>query len=135
MAVTRGTPATTSTPAQNTDSVFGPGKQNSDSTATAGSKRKMTDPNLEIITIDPMYDLTLIVGSQQHPKGQKAFRVSKGSFRNVSAVWTKMLNGNWAESSQSEICLPDDSCDAFLIVLRIAHFQLSELPDYWTWLS
>jgi hypothetical protein len=39
------------------------------------------------------------------------------------------LNGNWAKSSQSQICLPDDSCDAFLIVLGIAHFQLPELPD------
>lgn len=40
-----------------------------------------------------------------------------------------MMNGNWAESGQSEICLPDDSCDAFLIVLQIAHFQLSRLPE------
>jgi hypothetical protein len=61
MAMTRETPATTSTPAQNRDLVFGPGKQNPDSTATAASKRKMTDPNLEIITVDPMYDLTSIV--------------------------------------------------------------------------
>jgi hypothetical protein len=92
-------------------------------------KRKMTDPNLEVITIDPMYDLTLIVGTPKHPKGQKAFQINKGSFRNVSAVWSKMLNGNWSESTQSEIEFPEDSCDAFLIVLRIAHFQMSKLPE------
>jgi len=89
----------------------------------------MTDQNLQTITIDPMYDLTLIVGNPEHSKGQKAFQVNKGSFRSVSAVWAKMMNGNWAESRQSEICLPDDSCDSLYIVLQIAHFQISKLPE------
>jgi len=98
--------------------------------ATANDhKRKATDLNLEIITIDAMYDLTLIVGTPEHPKGQKAFRINKGSLRSVSPVWAKMLSGDWAESTKSEIDFPDDSCDAFLIVLRIAHFQLSQLPE------
>jgi hypothetical protein len=94
----------------------------------AKRKRKATDLNLKTITIDTMYDLTLIVGTLEHPKGQMAFQVNKGSFRNVSVVWSKILNGNWAESGQSEISFPDDSCEAFLIMLRIAHFQLPQLP-------
>jgi hypothetical protein len=92
-------------------------------------KRKANDANLKVIDIDVMPDLTLVVGTPSHPKGQKAFRVSKASFRNVSIVWTKMMSGHWAESEQSEISFPDDSCEAFLIVLRIAHFQLTQLPD------
>lgn len=94
-------------------------------------KRKRTVPNLEIVTIDEQYDLTIIAGSPEHPNGQNAFRINKGSPRNVNPVWAKMLNGSWAESSKSEIDFPDDSCDAFHIVLRIAHFQLSldELLD------
>ncbi|KAH3908629.1 hypothetical protein HBI56_075050 [Parastagonospora nodorum] len=110
-------------------SVFGGGKTNTNSTLSVPLKRKMTHQNLETITIDPMYDLTLIVGTPEHTKGQKAFQVSKGVFRNISAVWAKMMNGNWAESSQSEICLPDDSCEALHIVLQIVHFQLSKLPE------
>jgi hypothetical protein len=38
-------------------------------------------------------------------------------------------NGNWAESTQSEIQFPDDSCEAFLLVVRIAYFQLSQLSE------
>jgi hypothetical protein len=85
-------------------------------------KRKVTDPNLRTITIDTMHDLTLIVGSTDHAKGQKAFHVNRGSFRNVSVVWETMLNGHWAEGVQSEIRFPDDSCEAFLLVLCIVHF-------------
>jgi hypothetical protein len=29
----------------------------------------------------------------------------------------------------SEIRFPDDDCDAFVLILRIAHFQISYLPD------
>ncbi|KAH5606893.1 hypothetical protein HBI45_095630 [Parastagonospora nodorum] len=110
-------------------SVFGSGKTSADSALSIPLKRKITDQKLETITIDPMYDLTLVVGTPEHTKGQKAFQVNKGSFRNISAVWTKMMNGKWAEGDQSEICLPDDSCDAFHIVLQIAHFQLLKLPE------
>jgi hypothetical protein len=39
-----------------------------------------------------------------------------------------VLNGNWAENGQSEISSPKDSCEAFLIVLRIAHIRLYLVP-------
>lgn len=92
-------------------------------------KRKATDQNLEITTIDPHYDLTLIVGSPNHEHGQMAFRVNRGSMRNVSDVWTKMLTGDWTELRQSEIEMPEDSWKALLLVLRMAHFQSARLPD------
>jgi hypothetical protein len=110
-------------------SVFGSGKTSADSALSVPLKRKITDQKLEAVTIDPMYDLTLVVGTPEHTKGQKAFQVNKDSFRNISAVWTKMMNGKWAEGDQSEICLPGNSRDAFHIVLQIAHFQLSKLPE------
>jgi hypothetical protein len=118
-----------SAPPTSDNSLFGDGPAKTGDDAPTSLKRKITDPNLEVITIDAMNDLTLIVGTPAHPKGQKAFQVSQSSFRNVSIAWTKMLSGNWAESYQSEIELPDDSCDAFLIVLRIAHFQIPQLPE------
>lgn len=92
-------------------------------------KRKVTDPNLEIITIDPYYDLTLIVGTPKKAQGQKAFRVNRGSMRNVSDIWTKMLAGDWAERNKSEIELPDDDWRALLLVVRMAHLQFNLLPE------
>jgi hypothetical protein len=144
MAVTRKTPiakrsqptntptpmeASSTPPPTTASSLFGDGREKTGNDAPTSLKRKFTDPNLEVITIDAIYDLTLIVGISEHAKGQKAFRVNKGSFRNVSIVWSKMMSGDWIESKQSEISFPDDSCEAFLIVLRIAHFQVSQLPD------
>ncbi|KAJ4331938.1 hypothetical protein N0V95_009779 [Ascochyta clinopodiicola] len=92
-------------------------------------KRKATDQNLEIITVDPHYDLTLIVGTLEHEHGQRALRVNRGSMRNVSDIWTKMLTGNWAERKKPEIELPDDSWEGLLLVLRMAHSQFAQLPD------
>jgi hypothetical protein len=117
-----------SAPPTSDNSLFGDGPAKTSDDAPTSLKRKITDPNLEVITIDAMHDITLIVGTLEHAKGQKAFQVNKGSFRNVSVIWSRMLSGNWAESKQSEIRFPDDSCEAFLIVLRIAHFPLSQLP-------
>lgn len=91
-------------------------------------KRKATDPSLKIITIDPYYDLTLIVGEPHKRGGQTAFQVNKGSLRHASDVWTKMLNGDWAESNQSEIRFPDDHPWPFEQALRIAHLQIAQLP-------
>jgi hypothetical protein len=82
-------------------SLFGSGQPATESTTTL--EREATDLNLEIVTIDKMYDLTLIVGTPEPPMRQKAFRVNKGSFRNASEVWTAMLSGNWVESDLSEI--------------------------------
>jgi hypothetical protein len=109
--------------------LFGGGEPKKETTPAKDLKRKITDLNLEIVVIDKVPDLTLIVGSSTHVKGQKAFQVNKGSFRNVSLVWTKMLEGNWKESTMSEIRFPDDDCDAFVLILHIAHFQISYLPD------
>lgn len=91
-------------------------------------KRKFTDPNLQVITIDTSHDLTLIVGSSEHVRGQKAFQVSKSSFRHASKIWKNMLDGGWAEGEMWEIRLPEDSCFAIELVLRIAHLQLDTLP-------
>lgn len=99
------------------------------SSPAASVKRKRNDPKLEIVTIDPRYDLILIVSTPAHPDGQKAFRVSKSSIRHVSDVWMKMLTGDWIESKAREIDFPDDSWKSFHIVLKIAHFQIADLPE------
>lgn len=99
------------------------------STPAAGVKRKRYTLDLNAITLDPHYDLTLIVGTPEHKDGQKGFRVSKSSMRHVSDVWTKMLTGDWIESNMTEIEFPDDSWKAVHIVLKIAHLQFDELPD------
>jgi hypothetical protein len=124
----RTTHATSSTSTTDRASMFGVEQPTSETTTSTSLKRKTTDTNLEIVTIDSMYDLTLIVGSTEHARGQKAFRVSKSSFRNASNVWTSMLSGKWAEGDMSEIRFPDDSCYAFHIVLQIAHWQFHKLP-------
>jgi hypothetical protein len=75
-----------------------PSVTNSESAATPSSpgvKRKATDPNLKVVTIDPFYDLTLIVGSPGSFEPQTAFQVNKGTLRHASEVWTKMLTGPW----------------------------------------
>jgi hypothetical protein len=107
-------------------SLFGSGQPATKSTTTL--EREATDLNLEIVTIDKMYDLTLIVGTPEPPMRQKAFRINKGSFRNASEFWTAMLSGNWVEGDLSEISFPEDSPYAFEIVLRIAHLQFHKLP-------
>jgi hypothetical protein len=99
------------------------------SSPAASVKRKRNGPNLEAITLDPHYDLVVIVGTPAHPDGQNAFRVNKGSMRHVSDIWMKMLTGDWAESKQSEIEFPDDWWWPFDIVLRIAHLQVAGLPE------
>lgn len=120
-------PACGATPV-NSQSLFGNGQTQDESATTRDLKRKTTDPKLQTITIDNMYDLTIIVGTPDHLHGQKAFRINKGCFRNASEVWTKMLSGNWAESNMSEIRFPDDSCHAFQVVLEIAHLRQSYIP-------
>lgn len=99
-------------------------------TPSPGLKRKATDPNLKVVTIDPFYDFTLIVGSSGSFEPQTAFQVNKGTLRHASEVWTKMLTGPWNAGlkNQSEIELLDDSPWAFEIVLRIAHLQTDKLP-------
>ncbi|KAF3048100.1 hypothetical protein E8E12_010317 [Didymella heteroderae] len=98
------------------------------SSSAASIKRKRTDPNLKTIILDSNYDLVLIVGTPTHPDGQKAFCVNKGSMRDVSDIWTKMLTGDWAESKKSETEFPDDSWRPFEIVLKIAHMKVKDLP-------
>ena len=113
--------------ATNDDSIFGSGYYNGESLESHDeavdlqNKRKITDPDLKIVTIDRKYDLTLIVGSPEHVGGQKAYQVNKGVFRHASKAWDAMMSGNWAESNMSEIAFPEDSSYAFHIVLRIAH--------------
>jgi hypothetical protein len=104
------------------------GSTRPETASTLSVKRKLTDANLETITIDQYYDLALIVGTPDHPDGQKAFRVNRGSMRYVSHVWTNMLEGDWAERKRSEIELPDDPCRAFEIVLYTAHWNFPMLP-------
>jgi hypothetical protein len=109
-----------------------PSDMNSEPAATPSPdlKRKVTDPNLKIITIDPIYDLTLIVGSPGGPEEQTAFQVNKGTLRHASEVWNKSLTGPWGarHKNQSEIEFLDDSPWAFEQVLRIVHWQISKLP-------
>ncbi|KAF3008922.1 hypothetical protein E8E13_011295 [Curvularia kusanoi] len=95
------------------------------------TKRKTTDPNLKTVVIDPMYDLTVIVGTPDATDGQIAFRVNRGSLRHASDVWNKMLTGPWSENikDQSEVEFPDDSAWAFEQVLYIAHLQEHKVPQ------
>lgn len=134
MGATRGTTTATGgkpesgSPKPNTTSLFG-NEQTTNKTATPKAlKRKTADLSLETITIDKSYDLTLLVSSPENSGGQKAFQVSKGSFRNASEVCMAVVNGNWLESGLSEIRFPDDSVFAFHTILRIAHWQVNELP-------
>ncbi|KAH6618981.1 hypothetical protein C7974DRAFT_292767, partial [Boeremia exigua] len=103
-------------------------KSESTATSSLDRKRKATEPELTVTTIDPFYDLTLIIGAPGSSHGQAAFRVNKGTLRHASEIWTKMLTGAWAESKQSEIEFPDDSPWAFELVLRVAHLQMDALP-------
>jgi len=91
------------------DSIFGNGHSNGEShefhdePVDLQNKRKIADPNLEVVTMDRQYNLTLIVGSPEHAGGQKAYQVNKGVFRHASKAWDAMISGNWAESDMSEI--------------------------------
>ena len=99
-----------------------------DGTASTSVKRKFTDLRLEIVTIDQHYDLTLIVGKPDHVDGQKAFQINRGPMRRVSDVWCNTLEGNWAERKKPNIELPEDSCRAVELVLRVAHWEFHMLP-------
>lgn len=109
---------------------------NSESAAIPSSelKRKATDPNLKVVTIDPSHDFTLIVGSPGSFEPQTAFQVNKGTLRHASEVWTKMLTSPWDAGLKNpfEIEFLDDSPWAFEQVLRIAHWQISKLPPQLT---
>lgn len=110
-------------------SIFGTGNPESGTAAiNETKKRKITDPVLELITIDKKPDLTLIVGAPGAAGGQKGFCINSGSFRNACDAWRTMLNGDWAESGMSEIRFPDDAPFAFKIILHIAHWQLDAVP-------
>lgn len=85
--------------------------------------------NNGIVTLDDMYDLTLVVGEKERPGGMKAFRVNSVSLRMASPPFKAMLSGRYAESKQSEIPFPDDSPNAFHTVLRVVHLKLHELPE------
>jgi hypothetical protein len=111
-------------------SMFGTATEQGPGPATSSTpdlKRKATDPELKIITIDSPYDLTLIVGTPDSLGGQAAFQVNKGSLRHASDIWEKMLTGAWAEKSQSEIAFPDDVPWAFVQVLHMAHLKMDKL--------
>jgi hypothetical protein len=126
-AVAGGTTIPTS---QLSASMFGTATEQGPGPATSSTpdlKRKATDPELKIITIDSHYDLTLIVGTPDSLGGQAAFQVNKGSLRHASDIWEKMLTGAWAEKSQSEIAFPDDVPWAFVQVLHMAHLKMDKL--------
>lgn len=91
-------------------------------------KRKRTDLNLEIVTIEESYDLTIIIGTPTSSHGQKAFQVNKGCFKNASSMWKAMFSGQWKESQQNEVEFPDDTPAAFEVVMRVAHLQFDLLP-------
>jgi hypothetical protein len=89
-------------------------------------------PETDITTIYRQYDLTLVVGDQVHPKGIKAFRVSSACLSMAGEVFGSMFSGRYSESNKAEIVFPDDSPDAFLVILRIIHWQHQELPSTFT---
>lgn len=83
----------------------------------------------EIIILDKSYDRTLIIGDPENASEQKIIRVNSGVMKLASPVWNAMLSSPFAERTMSEIPFPDDSPQAFLIILQIAHFYFSDLPE------
>jgi hypothetical protein len=63
-------------------------------------------------------------------------KVSSESMGFVSRVFEIMFNGEWADGqafspdNPREVPLPNDDEVAMLLLCRIAHFQISELPEY-----
>lgn len=68
-------------------------------------------------------DLTLLVG-----KDEEGFVVSRDMMCGACPSWERMLNGPYAESTKSEIALPDDDPQALRILLLIAHLTFHKLP-------
>jgi hypothetical protein len=89
-------------------------------------------PSGNIITIYDRYDMTLIVGDQRRPKDLKAFRINRACLSMASDVFKSMLSGSYCKSYKAEIVFPDDSPDAFLVILRIIHWQHQDLPSTFT---
>jgi hypothetical protein len=80
-------------------------------------------PLLKALCPDP--DLTLLVGGELGPVHK--FKVSRSALCLASTVFCAMLRGKFSEAKKVEIELEEDDPDALLIVLRIAHWKLSEV--------
>ncbi|KAF2792469.1 hypothetical protein K505DRAFT_188399, partial [Melanomma pulvis-pyrius CBS 109.77] len=86
--------------------------------------------NAKTVTLNDSWDLTLVVGTADEGHRQKLFRVSTSVLKLVSPIWKAMFSGRFAKSiTKSLVPFPDDSADAFLTVLRIAHFKSHEIPQ------
>lgn len=69
--------------------------------------------------IFPSHDLTIAIGNER-------FKVSTHILRVLSSKWASMLDALVLGSRPME--LRDDNAEAFLTVMRIAHYQLDQLP-------
>ncbi|KAF1939165.1 hypothetical protein EJ02DRAFT_319265, partial [Clathrospora elynae] len=83
--------------------------------------------HMDTIVLDPHFDRMLVVG-EKHASGPKVFKINSGSLRLASRPFRVMFNGEYAESMQDIVTLPDDSSNAFLIILRIMHYMEDKLP-------
>lgn len=72
-------------------------------------------------------DLTLLVGRE----GQR-FAVSRDTMCGACPAWERMLNGPFAEATQSEIALPEDDPKVLHILLLIVHLTSEKLPPTMT---
>lgn len=79
-----------------------------------------------VVVLDDQYDMTLVIGTLDSAKGMKAFRVSRACLRTGGEVFKNKIGGS---DARSEVHFPDDSPDAFLIVLHIMHWQQDKLPE------
>lgn len=74
-------------------------------------------------------DRTLIVGGGTWMRGQKVeFGVCSLVLKLGSPIWKNTFGGDDLCNNKKVVEMPDDNPDAWLIVLRIAHFQSHELP-------
>jgi hypothetical protein len=80
-------------------------------------------PAITSQALDDYVDLTLIVGTD----GVR-FKISSHAMWMSSPVWKAMLTGPFKESKAMEIPFPEDSPEALLNILKIAHTKFNTLP-------
>jgi hypothetical protein len=95
-------------------------------TATSETHQPEAPNPRHTIVLHDCGDAVLLIGSEESPQTVLVLKIVMSL---ASPVWKAMFERRqWAESTATEIPLPDDDVDAMLIVLRIAHLQFKEIP-------
>ncbi|KAK3903709.1 hypothetical protein C8A05DRAFT_14336 [Staphylotrichum tortipilum] len=90
-------------------------------------------PHITPIIIDPLGDLTLLVGADHTDDAPVRIQVSSGALRRASPVFHAMLFGGWRKSRPADgsdwvVDLPDDRALAMQIMLGAAHARFEFVP-------